>query len=266
MDTVIKPPSATIHNSTAEDRFLLVSRERCSEQQRKIDEIVELNVGGQYFATAKSTLCRFKGTMLETMFNGNWELKKDSNGRYFVDRNPKLFAVILDFLRDPEAPIELPCNEEKFKREVEYYGLTRFIFNTCRSVSFLFPSDISVIANKNIGSDSCYKTGDRILQSFSASGLICTGRSHWKFEIDNNTVQGMHRFSLSINNVCVGECTMEHGKENKVFDLEVQHPQPVFGNGKDCDYNLQIMAISTVSKGKGNWKWLFGGAVELFEE
>lgn len=65
----------------------------------KIDEIVELNVGGTRFATTRSLLCQYRGTVLEAMFSGRWQLPTDAKGRIFIDRNPRMFERILEFLR-----------------------------------------------------------------------------------------------------------------------------------------------------------------------
>jgi hypothetical protein len=104
-----------------------------------IDEIVELNVGGKHFTTARSTLCRFEGSVLASMFSGRWKLPIDSKGRYFIDRNPKIFAVVLDFLREPNASIKIPEDDkERFGVDLEFYGLKHIIF---AGISFGIPSN-----------------------------------------------------------------------------------------------------------------------------
>ena len=45
--------------------------------------------------------------MLAAMFSGDMQpAQQDSQGRFFIDRNGDLFAVILSYLR--EEPIEFP--------------------------------------------------------------------------------------------------------------------------------------------------------------
>eukprot|EP00743_Colponemidia_sp_Colp-15_P008877 GILK01009687.1.p1 GENE.GILK01009687.1~~GILK01009687.1.p1 ORF type:complete len:231 (-),score=40.05 GILK01009687.1:122-775(-) len=95
----------------------------------RIDEVVDVNVGGGKFTTARSTLCRFEGTKLEAMFSGRWKMALDREGRVFIDRDPKFFGTILNFLRDPEAHFELAVEDrEAFQREVDWYGLTHVMF------------------------------------------------------------------------------------------------------------------------------------------
>ena len=65
------------------------------------EPIVELNVGGTLVATSLKTLTSFPDSTLGQMFSGRHDLPKDKNGAYFIDRNPRPFLVILDFLRSP---------------------------------------------------------------------------------------------------------------------------------------------------------------------
>jgi len=59
---------------------------------------IVLDIGGQRFATAKSTLLSQKNTFFDAMLSsGQW--RPGDDGVYFVDRNPEFFPIILDFLR-----------------------------------------------------------------------------------------------------------------------------------------------------------------------
>jgi hypothetical protein len=62
------------------------------------------------------------------MFSGRFELKKDSEGRYFIDRDGRHFVYILNYLRDegneeeiilPEDPLIL----RELKKEFNYYQI-----------------------------------------------------------------------------------------------------------------------------------------------
>jgi hypothetical protein len=84
---------------------------------------IKLNIGGKIFMTSKSTLLK-EESMLAAMFSGRHELQKGDDGAYFIDRDPKHFGKILNFLRDGE--FELNDNEVERKemlREAEYYSL-----------------------------------------------------------------------------------------------------------------------------------------------
>jgi len=59
---------------------------------------IVLDIGGQRFATSKTTLLAAEGSFFHAMLaSGKW--KPDADGTYFIDRNPELFPVILDYLR-----------------------------------------------------------------------------------------------------------------------------------------------------------------------
>lgn len=84
--------------------------------------IIELNVGGKKFTTYKSTLMKYKKSMLHSMFSGKMPLVRDSKGRIFIDRSPQYFQGILRFLRGEPIPRQL-LEEEQFLAELDYFGL-----------------------------------------------------------------------------------------------------------------------------------------------
>jgi len=68
--------------------------------------IVELNVGGEIFVTLRDTLTRHPGTYLADLVTGNIPAIKDSNGRYFIDRDPTHFRTVLNFLRGSSGTLD----------------------------------------------------------------------------------------------------------------------------------------------------------------
>jgi hypothetical protein len=72
----------------------------------QLDTRIKLDVGGQIFATSLQTLTSKKGTYFEAMFSGRWDLKKQDDGTYFIDRDPFVFRHILNFLRGDPIPLE----------------------------------------------------------------------------------------------------------------------------------------------------------------
>ena len=87
--------------------------------------MIELNVGGTYFTTRLSTLTKDKDSMLAAMFSGRHRVEQDSQGRYFIDRDGKLFHHILTYLRHDKLPP--PDMAVAVLEEAEYYQLTGLV-------------------------------------------------------------------------------------------------------------------------------------------
>eukprot|EP01118_Nematostelium_gracile_P009400 TRINITY_DN3163_c0_g1_i1.p1 TRINITY_DN3163_c0_g1~~TRINITY_DN3163_c0_g1_i1.p1 ORF type:complete len:222 (+),score=10.88 TRINITY_DN3163_c0_g1_i1:55-666(+) len=90
--------------------------------------ILELNVGGTFFSTHRSTLCKYEGSMLANLFSEKHSLPKDRKGRYFLDRDPKSFEYILGFLRTTQMVFPTdPFVLKMLLSDLEYYGLTQYL-------------------------------------------------------------------------------------------------------------------------------------------
>ena len=59
--------------------------------------LISINVGGTVFTTTKATLLKLK--YFQAILNEPYLSLKDKDGNFFVDRDPKLFEIILRFLR-----------------------------------------------------------------------------------------------------------------------------------------------------------------------
>jgi len=89
-------------------------------------KIVNFNVGGKIFSTSKDNLFKFK----DSYFEGLAIFGQEENGAYFIDRNPKLFSIILDYLRTGEINLIREhinsCSEyfkQKIREELQYFKL-----------------------------------------------------------------------------------------------------------------------------------------------
>jgi len=88
------------------------------------DDIIELNVGGTVFTTYLQTLTKIPESMLAAMFSGRFPLNKDSTGRIFIDRDPRIFRYILTYLRSGELIYPANVSEKKlFRNDLTYFGL-----------------------------------------------------------------------------------------------------------------------------------------------
>ena len=82
--------------------------------------IVKLNVGGRSFHTTADTLslCDY----FKPVLNGRISHGRDERGHLFIDRNPDLFAVLLQFLRTSQRPATL-ADKHALLHECDYFGV-----------------------------------------------------------------------------------------------------------------------------------------------
>ena len=77
--------------------------------------------------TTLTTLSKYPDTsMLAAMFDpdsGRPPALQDSNGAYFIDRNPKAFEVLLSYLRNGKLYEGHGLTNEELIDEAKYYGL-----------------------------------------------------------------------------------------------------------------------------------------------
>jgi hypothetical protein len=116
-----------------EENILLFEKEKnfVSNLNANLEEVLFLNVGGTIFNVRRELLCQYHDSMLARMFSGRWSLKEDRNGNIFIDRDPKLFSMVLSLLRDPEWIRTLSRDEIYFlKKELLYFGIETDIIHS----------------------------------------------------------------------------------------------------------------------------------------
>jgi len=133
------------------------------------DDIIEINAGGEIIAVLRSTLTVVPDTVFAYMFSGRWEksLKRDSSGRIFLNNDPELIKIIINFLRtksieDPSSKEVIVCpeipkgKEQAFRVLLNYFGLTDFFYPPCTfdsldidNIDVVLPHDSSVDVTKS---------------------------------------------------------------------------------------------------------------------
>jgi hypothetical protein len=63
------------------------------------------------------------------MFSGQFNMEPDEDGEYFIDRNPKYFEIILDFLRKGNVILHGMSQSEleELVEELHFYRLEELI-------------------------------------------------------------------------------------------------------------------------------------------
>lgn len=96
------------HLSSVEIKLMSMSKQ----------DFTKINVGGTIFATKKSTLGTYhrikKPNLLESLVTGITETHHDDNNAIFIDRNPRYFEYVLDYLRELDNFV-LPDKESDLK-------------------------------------------------------------------------------------------------------------------------------------------------------
>lgn len=112
--------------------FLVLEKQEFLEQTKKftsvhksVKSMVKLNVGGTIFATTKDTLLVEHGSYFTNLLSEYFAIDTDENGCYFIDRNPKYFGIILDYLRTKVLITDVLTPQEKkmLHLEIEYYHI-----------------------------------------------------------------------------------------------------------------------------------------------
>ena len=89
------------------------------------NSVLKLNVGGKQFVTTQGTLLSDQNSMLARMFstdtNGRIPATQDANGAFFIDRCPKYFGVILNFLRSGKLENVANVDLKFLRNEAEYF-------------------------------------------------------------------------------------------------------------------------------------------------
>ncbi|CAH0728519.1 unnamed protein product, partial [Brenthis ino] len=86
-------------------------------------EIVNLNIGGARFATSWHTLTWVPDTFFTALLSGRIPTVRDETGAIFIDRDPKLFGLILNFLRTRDIDLN-NVNIRALRHECDYFGIT----------------------------------------------------------------------------------------------------------------------------------------------
>jgi hypothetical protein len=126
------------------NKFILKDKEDVDKMKKMAkkyetssSEIIKLNVGGTMFSTLKTTLERkikrlngkgyYDPHLLQSLLSGTIKINYDENKAIFIDRNPKYFIHILDYIRSLDGnQIRQKLDKEninEFLNEIEYYEL-----------------------------------------------------------------------------------------------------------------------------------------------
>jgi len=119
------------HGGTAEGGVLLSTSEG--------SDWVTLNVGGTRFSTCKSTLVMKAPvhSTLARMFANEDRIaacRRGEDGSYLIDRSPKYFEPILNYLRTGQLILESDVSPEGVYEEAKFFGLGDAVINQLKTM------------------------------------------------------------------------------------------------------------------------------------
>ncbi|XP_072025798.1 BTB/POZ domain-containing protein KCTD9-like [Amphiura filiformis] len=138
---------------TSTNTNICVSHGREQLQKSSHNDWVTLNVGGVHFTTTRITLAgRESDTMLARMFADEgipWHSAVDHTGAYLIDRSPRYFEPILNYLRHGELILDDGVSPSGVLEEAKFFGITSIIKQLEEMVkSKEPPSDHSAITRR----------------------------------------------------------------------------------------------------------------------
>jgi len=175
-----------------------------AESVQKVKSVVKLDVGGKIFKSGKSTLLSVPNSYFYALLSSG-KFQPDSDGAFFVDRNPLNFDRILDYLREGELNT-IGLNEyemNRLKQDLEYYLLLEPNTEKPFEKPAQFTSPLApkidpnpLIFDKNICGPSISLTNNNATATFTSGwgwcGVLCNRKvSNFKLQIRMQVVVGM---------------------------------------------------------------------------
>jgi hypothetical protein len=153
-------------------------------------EIVCLNVGGQRISTTRQTLTSIPDTFFTALLSGRIPSLKDSNGAIFIDRDPKIFNLILSYMRTRLLPSFDDRDFDSFRHEAEFYSISPLVqmlqqcdshSNQCGDVMFQAHLRCIPDAEMSPGRSSLTREskGDAVIQIIAHHNAVAIVRPHY---------------------------------------------------------------------------------------
>lgn len=80
----------------------------------------------QRFSTSRQTLTCMPDTFFTALLSGRISSLRDDSGAIFIDRDPTLFGIILNYLRTRDIDIK-QCDLRILRHEAEYYNISPLV-------------------------------------------------------------------------------------------------------------------------------------------
>ena len=129
---------------------------------------IKLNVGGQLFETSRMTLMSEEGTYFHSLLRSG-KFEPDSDGTYFIDRDPRTFRYILNYLRD--GVVVHMSKLDSLDRQVLLKDIDYFQIESLKHVALKIEADHRVQANPFFSVDACASEDNETLRKMFVQGI-----------------------------------------------------------------------------------------------
>uniref|UniRef100_A0A1I8FXQ3 BTB domain-containing protein n=1 Tax=Macrostomum lignano TaxID=282301 RepID=A0A1I8FXQ3_9PLAT len=143
---------------------------------------IRLNVGGKTFVTTRSTLLQYNESFLARLVQEDSVLKsdKDEHGAFLIDRDPKYFGIVLNYLRHGKLIMGANLSLDGVLEEAEFYNITSLI-----SLARKRREEQNRLGNS--GCPLCGRSSRPVYRVFQCSEeelapMVSTISDGWKFE------------------------------------------------------------------------------------
>jgi len=169
--------------------------EKLSELNDKNREIINLNIGGQMFATSKSTLMKDPDTVFAILLRENSLLP---NNELFFDRSPRLFNILLDYLRYGKINYKMIPKDDlvELYDEALFYEITDVRDYLCEKTKAVSAINMNfsgpyMYKGKVVGENNVYNLHDKEMKK----GVCCNSPGWVEFEL--NTAWDIESFDIA---------------------------------------------------------------------
>ncbi len=178
------------------------------------NQIMRLNISGEKYSISLKTINEHN----ETLFN-HLSQKLDLKDEIFIDRSPKMFPIILNYLRTKQYDIKKMTKEEilLLKEEVDYYNIeeiSTYLHNKLEVIEFvnyecngLYYYAGKIAGNNGTAQDLSNKKSDKGICCNSPGWIIIELNKEW--DIEAMDIRGWKGNSVS--------WSPENGGNAKVF-------------------------------------------------
>jgi len=138
---IVKEVNEKLKSLAVTEERIAILRDKMEKQVQAAARKVVLDVGGQRFAVSKDTLLLQKDSFFHAML-GSDSWRPDADGSYFIDRNPLVFPVILEYLRTGKLDTRQYSYDisDLLKAELDYY-----LISIPESISIPDPLSLTMI-------------------------------------------------------------------------------------------------------------------------